>query len=348
MAVTLRDISDKSGFALSTVTEIMGKNGHRYSSETQKRVQEVASELGYRPNASARAMKTGRFGAIALLQGATARYSVLMQPTLRGIQAALAEKRMALVSGMLTDEELVREKRLPQILTEWMADGLLINYNTGVPERMTNLIINCRLPSIWLNTKRSADCVRPDDFGAGKMLTNHFLECGHTRIAFANYWMGTDATREVRHYSETERFEGYASAMQKAGLSPRGLWGKRRLCEAETVEYSRAWMSEPDRPTAVLSYHPHTLRPILHTALMMGLRVPEDLSLAIFHDAPFGELGYRLPVALLPAEEMGVKGVEALLSKIRQPEKALPPVLLPFGFEPGEDDRVHESRKERA
>src|SRR5919109_686197 len=59
MAATLREIAARLGIAESTVSRAFNEP-QRVSSRTRKRVLQVAAELGYRPNAAARALSTGR------------------------------------------------------------------------------------------------------------------------------------------------------------------------------------------------------------------------------------------------------------------------------------------------
>src|SRR3954467_1191531 len=65
MAVSLKDVARAAGVALQTVSNVV--NDYPFvSADTRSRVQSVIDELGYRPNLSARRLRNGRSGLIAL------------------------------------------------------------------------------------------------------------------------------------------------------------------------------------------------------------------------------------------------------------------------------------------
>jgi LacI family transcriptional regulator len=64
--VTLKTISEATGFALTTVSRAL-KNESEISAETRSKVQAVAAELGYRPDRAARGLRTGRTFVVGLI-----------------------------------------------------------------------------------------------------------------------------------------------------------------------------------------------------------------------------------------------------------------------------------------
>src|SRR3954454_5404981 len=65
MRIRLRDVAERAGVSVKTVSNVV--NGYRHvSPEMRARVQAVLDETGYRPNATARNLKSGRTGVIAL------------------------------------------------------------------------------------------------------------------------------------------------------------------------------------------------------------------------------------------------------------------------------------------
>ena len=62
---TLQDIADRLGISRSTASFALTGRG-RVSDATRQRVREVAAELGYRPNVTARSLRGSRTGIVAL------------------------------------------------------------------------------------------------------------------------------------------------------------------------------------------------------------------------------------------------------------------------------------------
>ncbi len=72
--VTVAEIAKQLELGTSTVAHVLNGRGAelRIRPETQQRVLDTAREMGYRLNSSARAMRTGRFGSVALIQPSNA------------------------------------------------------------------------------------------------------------------------------------------------------------------------------------------------------------------------------------------------------------------------------------
>jgi LacI family transcriptional regulator len=327
--ITLKEVAAHAGVSHMTVSAVL--NGNRANRpialSTREKILQAAQELGYRANGSARAIKAGRFNSLALISSTFNHRSYLPLNLIDGIQDELAAYDMHLVLAKLPDDKLVDEGYIPKILRELMADGLIINYNVHIPQTLVEMIQRYRIPSIWLNAMQESDCIFPDDRGAGSMVTRHLLQLGHTRIAyFVNV---TD------HYSDAERYAGYENAMREAGLRP---W---RIVEPDPdfsswLEQRADWLKSATRPTAIVAYDTGFLLLLLQAACHLGLRVPEDLSLATFRDRKDEVPGLPLCGAVLPEKEMGQMAVRALQNKLCD-DSATPmsPQRMQCGFEAG-------------
>ncbi len=325
MPVTLKQIAERSGLSFQTVSKILSDKGASYRPETRDHVLRVAEELGYRPNTSARAMRTGAFGCVALVRSTVSGRSTLFRDLLIGIEDALAEHNLHLTMARLPDQTLTEDNAVPKILREWMADGLLLNYHQDIPPKLQALVERHHLPSVWINSQHSADCVYPADFETGRRAAEHLLHMGHTRIAFA--------TILTTHYSAIDRVAGYSQAMQAAGAAPAILLHEGSC--AAGIPFWRETLSQPNRPTAVIAYMPHVAQAAYLAALQVGLHVPEDLSLAAFHESPLSDSGAPITTWLIPEYKMGYAAVEMLVRKITQPSEMLAPLILPFDFDSG-------------
>src|SRR3954469_6406342 len=229
MSVTIKEIARRTGLSIPTVGNVLGRAASRYSAETRQRVLKAASDLGYKPNASARAMRQGRFGCAALVLSRSKQqtHSHIPAGLLDGLDDALAQHGMHLTVSRLTDEELASDNFLPKVLRESMADGMIVNYTHEIPQGMLDLIHAHHAPAVWLNAKLSEDCIYPDDFAAARSATQHLLRLGHRRISLLHFISSGvfptsfEQARPRFHYSVADRADGYASVMRQAGLTPR-------------------------------------------------------------------------------------------------------------------------------
>jgi len=335
MAGTIKQIAAKSGLSPVTVSHILNpKRTKLFREETRRRVLEVARELGYRPNAAARAMSTGRFGAVALLLSAQQGRSYLPMGLLDGIHDALADAGMHLNVSKLPDEQLTSEGVVPKILRESMADGLLINYTDHIPDRMITLIEEYSIPSVWINSKQRGDCVHPDDFAAGRDATQRLIGLGHRRIAYADY-VYTPRQVKSAHYSAADRQAGYEQAMNAAGLAPRILRPKKPLPAERRLDFTCRWMAADDRPTALVGYGQHPVVAAWVLAREQGLTVGPDLSLIAIADRQVTVAGMPISSMVVDEGAVGRGATEMLLDTIDSPEQVSPPQAVRFEYRDG-------------
>jgi DNA-binding LacI/PurR family transcriptional regulator len=328
MPVTLKRIAEQCGLSLQTVGAVLAGKDALFRPETVARVKAAADKLGYRPNSAAKAMRSGRFGCAALVLSDDPWRSTLFRPQITGIDHALTAAGMHLAHALIPEQDLRERGQVPKIVGELMADGLLINYNTGIPEALEQVITRHRLPAIWMNARRAQDCVHPDDEGAGRLATAHLLELGHRRIAYVDYGHATE--QPDQHYSAADRRLGYERAMRAAGLQPRLITTPRSLPPAQVLAAARGWLSAADRPTAVVTYSERDAEPILYAATaQLSLQVPRDLSIVTIADDPADHTGVALATVILPRYDLGRVAVEMLLERIAAPKRVLPARCLP-------------------
>lgn len=325
MAITQRDIAKHVGVSLMTVSYAM-RDDVRIAVETRRKVQQAALELGYRPNASARAIRDGRFGAIGVLMATHVSRSVLQFDTLWGIIEEMSRQDLHLTVGQIPDQKLIDDGFTPKLLREWSVDGLLINYTMNFPAHTVSLIRQFKLPSIWINNKLSSDCVYPDDLQAGREATKKLILAGHRKIAYVCF-------KDSGHYSEKDRTTGYVQAMQEAGLAPNLQTTNTRF---DGIAKVQTLLSSADRPTAMTSYGLTELHDACALALSMSLRIPDDLSFLPI-DGGNGRLGtLDFSAMVRPSYELGVEAVRLMVQKIAKPKEEVPPKALPFTYFQGD------------
>jgi DNA-binding LacI/PurR family transcriptional regulator len=223
--VTVKDVAARAGVGHPSVSVVLNgaKSGMHVAPATRQRILEAAAELDYRPNTSARAMKTGRFGCIGLLTSTEPRRYGVQAELQHGIHDELATHDLNLMLVQAPDASLTDEAVVPRLLREWMVDGLLIGYNVCVPPQMAEIIHRHHIPSVWLNAEQEFDSVRPDDEGGTYAATQHLLQLGHRRIAYVSI------ARPI-HYSVAARSAATARRWTKRVCAPgaRGRPGASR------------------------------------------------------------------------------------------------------------------------
>jgi LacI family transcriptional regulator len=312
--ITQAEIASRVGISKIAVSYAL-RGSKKVSAETRRRVEKAAEELGYRANAGARAIRTGRFGSIALLLARHKFVSNLPSALLAGIESTVSESDYNLLLARLPDEQLTREGFLPKLLREQAADGLLINYTYKIPPKMIRLIRRYDLPAVWINSKQPADCVYPDDADAAERATAHLIARGHRRIAYIDYAYPADQLRDA-HYSARDREAGYLSAMKQAGLRATVLRPADDRAKSEEPAVLMRLLKSKDRPTGFVSQSAAGLPRLFVIAAGLGLAAPRDLAAVTFAENAGQIYGAPTTVMVIGNPEIGTRAVQMLLTKL--------------------------------
>ena len=143
------------------------------------------------------------------------------------------------------------------------------------------------------------------------MATNHLLELGHRRIAFAG-----DTVDGVHGASaSSRRCVGYQRALCDAGVPVRPDLVKLRPHGRAAAEIARDLLALASPPTAVFAASDLQALAMLDALEALGKRVPDDLSVVGFDDVELARYAGLTTVAQ-PLQDSGTKGAELLLSAL--------------------------------
>lgn len=316
--VTVQDIARHCGVSQTTVYEILGRSAHRYRPETQDMVRAAAAELGYRPNAAARAVSVGRFGMIGVVTSAPGQAPTQHRSDfLPGIEEA-AEGSSVVFARVAADPTAADGSRL---LVEDAVDGLII-----LPEVTDDQLrrLDPRVPVVRVNRKLAEDAVYPDECAAARRVTTMLLGSAAAGVVYV------DQSRNP-HASASDRRDGYLQAMVDAGRRPDLQLGPNGVADDDWPRWVRSWLPACPRPLGVVAYGASTALLVLRVALELGWRLPEDLRLATFAGPEIGDFRY-LPMACLyiPQRDMGRAAMRMLLERIAAGGASRPAVTVPY------------------
>jgi len=331
----LKDIAAATGVHEMTVSRAL-RNVGRMRPETRQRVLEVASQMGYRPNAAAAAMRTGRTGCIAMISSSRHQAAHLTQDTMATIVDTVAQNGGYLahvtISGQADDANATA---LPRLLHCHLAEGLLLNYLHDGNQQLENFLAHNDLPAVWLNHKRRINAVYPDDFCAARKVTEQLIALGHRRIAFVRLARTSDTPCDAEHYSVADRVAGYEAAMQQSGWLPEvlvfnGGWDQwNQPIESRLHSLAQVFSDPARRPTAVIL---HRDGPVMLELLQkINVRVPEEVTLVAFSSIAKHTAEQMLSWVPVPVDDVGRKATEMLFQMIETGQKEVSAISLPYG-----------------
>jgi LacI family transcriptional regulator len=297
---TIKDVARHAGVSLKTVSRVINHEA-AVRPETREKVERAIEQLGYRPDPSARSLRSSSHAyAIGLVyDNPNAHYVIDMQiypcdsaaPGLAVELVALVQR--ARLAGLILAPPMSEQSALLATLKANDVDFVRIIASREDP-------------------KDGMPCVYVDDHDAAYAITEHLIQLGHTRIGFL--W------GEPHHRSSPERYQGYADALKDYGIAlNRKLILPGRYAFDDGFRGARKLLALKEPPTAIFGCNDEIAAGVLAAARSAGLDVPWDLSIAGFEDSPFSKQAWpALTTARQSTSEIGRHAALRLISGLQQ------------------------------
>ncbi|MFB0833644.1 LacI family DNA-binding transcriptional regulator [Arthrobacter halodurans] len=307
--VTMQDVANHVGVSRTTVSFVLnGGTGNGIPQETRARVHQAVTELGYRPNAGARALasqQTKLYGLITEI--VTAPYAA---DIVRGAEEQAAREGKTLLIAS-TDGSSDTDRQAIETMLEHRVEGLV--YATNWHREVRLPAIATEVPTVLVHCfDESArfHSVIPDETQGGYAATARLIEAGHDRIGLINLDPAIPAA--------IGRRAGYVRALEQAGL----VLDERLVIneDGEADQGYRAAVSLLDAaepPTAIFCATDRMAMGAYDAIKERGLRIGDDVSVVGFDNQEIiaNYLRPSLTTVALPFRQMGAAGV-ALLAQL--------------------------------
>jgi DNA-binding LacI/PurR family transcriptional regulator len=316
----MHDVANLAGVSIKTVSNVI--NNYQYlKPETKQRVQDAIDSLGYRPNLSARGLRSGRTGVISLIipDLRNAYFAELADEVMR---AADANGLSVIIEQSNGDRE--RELGLLTGPRASMVDGILYSV-LGLEEDDAYLLDKIETPMVLLGERifhGPTDHVTMRNSESTKAATNYLLSIGRKRV------VAFGAHRGEVIGSAGLRLEGYRAALAEAGIdydesliSEVGGW--YRFEGAEAMQKLLASGVEFD---GVVAFSDVIALGAMRVMQEAGIRIPEDVAVIGFDD--IDETRYTLPTlsTIDPGRaEIARMAVSYLQDRIAPGGRSIPP-----------------------
>jgi DNA-binding LacI/PurR family transcriptional regulator len=268
---TIDDVAARAGVSSAAVSfAVNGRPG--VGEETRRRILDAAEELGWRPSASARALTEARARAVGLLLSRSVdqlEVDPFFVRFLAGVERALSRSDHDLVLRVAEHVDLGAYERLAG---SGRVDGFLL-CDVEVDDPRFALLADSGLPAVvaghpvspcpfpWIETEHAAGV---------RLVTEHLLELGHRRIAFAG------GAAHLEHVQT--RLATWRTTLEAAGVEP------------GPVAHENHEQLLDGRATAIVHSSDLLATASLAAARARGIAVPGELSITGFDDSPLATL----------------------------------------------------------
>jgi DNA-binding LacI/PurR family transcriptional regulator len=326
-AVSLKDIAKRAGVSVATVSNVV--NGYRPVGEaTRERVRRAIDELGYSPNVSARHLRNGRTGIIALAipELNNPYFAELAEATIREAGKHGYTVLLDHTDGDLDKELLVSEGFRAQII-----DGLILS--PVLLDRRDVIERTSRTPMVLVGERVydvPYDHIAIDNLAASAAAMRHLFDIGRRRIAFVG------AQEDVSRQPAQLRLLGYRNALEAAGLAydPRLVVTTAQFGRRDGAAGLRQLMTLPEPPDAVFAYNDLIAIGAVRAARELDVAVPDDIAVIGFDDIEEGRFSSPTLTTISPDKDgIGTRAVASLVglldgSRDKWPEEIQVPFAL--------------------
>ncbi|MBB1198583.1 LacI family transcriptional regulator [Curtobacterium flaccumfaciens] len=300
-AVTRADVARYAGVSTSVVSYVVHDGPRPVAAATAARVREAIRVLGYRPNASAQALRTGSSKMLGLI------VPELDNPFWSELAVAVTHAAAARGYDVLlanSDGDAAQERERLRSLSARQVDGIIVTSIMTHPDLST--VSDPGLPMVLLNTFFEVPeyaSIGVDALRGALDGTQHLVEHGYRSIGLV---MGHTGSMELRE-------QGWMRALRQAGL-PDGPIVRTDFTRRGGYEAGLRMFADETGPRAVFVSSDMQAIGLMRALWELGLRVPEDVAIVSFDGA--AEADYtnpQLTTVRQPIETMAVAAVDRVL-----------------------------------
>jgi DNA-binding LacI/PurR family transcriptional regulator len=306
-SASMKDVAARAGVSVKTVSNVI--NGAQVGPATRERVERAIADLGYRPNISARNLRRGRTGILAL---ALSEIDVPYFAELARLIVDVAEVHGYTILIDQTGGDPARERFVLDGMGARLVDGIIFSpVAIDVPDIARRADTT---PLVLLGERVSAgpaDHVVVDNVAASRTATQHLAALGRRRIAA----IGAQPTQGTARLRE----DGYRAALKQADLPvDEALIVPARHYHRRDGAEAAAYLTELDEPPdAVFCFNDTLALGAMRMLYDRGYRVPQDVAVVGFDDIDDGR--YSVPsLTTISPDKAGIarSAIRLLLDRI--------------------------------
>lgn len=318
---TMLDVSLRAGVSKATVSRVLNGTG-QVKESTRQQVFKAMEELGYRPNFLARSLANRTSNSIGLVVSTFDGFYFgrLLQQASR--QTESYGKQLIVTDGHDIPE---LETRAVQMLADRQCDAIVL-YTRFMSEKTIMALIDAiKTPLVVINRDVSLArdrCVFFEQQDAAFQAVDYLISQGHRDIACI--------TMPIHTPTGKARLEGYRRALEKHDIH----WdpAKIKYGNAEMplgYELCKELLANKVRFSALFACNDDMALGASKALYQAGLRIPQDVSLFGFDDAPSAQwLEPGLSSVYLPIDNMITTAIDQAIKLVDgQPIEAIPPFI---------------------
>jgi LacI family transcriptional regulator len=306
---TIDDVAEVAGVSKRTVSRVINKSD-LVKAKTREKVEQVISDLNYRPNRHARGLASSRSYMIGLVYDVPTLHIADIQ---KGILNVAYETGFELVvhACHIQTENLVDE--VLEFVARTKVDGVVVLPPVSEVKELGSELDRMGCHYVEFSSELSSKPwkqVVTNYLPAITDMTSHLVNLGHRKFGFIS---GPKTSIPSR-----KRQQAFSKALRQFDLKlPRTMIAEGAFTYASGVRAAEKLLSRKDRPTAIFAGNDEMAFGVMNVANRMGIVVPDQLSVVGFDGTAFAEFVIpSLSTIRRPSNTMSELGAKKLIARI--------------------------------
>ncbi|KSU66005.1 MULTISPECIES: LacI family DNA-binding transcriptional regulator [Micrococcaceae] len=312
-AVTLKELAQALELSPSTVSRVLndpsGIDSRWASPETNQKIYDLATELGYVKNQYAASLRTAKSLLIGVVVPRLQDY--VLATMYEGIDEAALEHGYAAVVANSLDQPATHDLRVRKFLDRRI-DGLILG-DTPFDGATLKSLDKEKVPFVLVNRRSPGHLsVTCNDQMGGRLVGEHFAEFGSKKIFLL--------AGDHRMSTSIDRTTGFIEALAEQGIHlPVSHIAYGGFDTSSGEKATRDLLDAHGIPEAIFAVNDFAAIGALGVLRERGLKVPEDVKVVGYNDTPLAS-GVGLTSVHSPMHEIGRRGFDLLLKNIQGEE----------------------------
>ena len=327
MNPTIKDVAEKAGVSLSTVSLVINRKKN-VSEQMVRKVQRAIVDLNYHPRRTAQGLASKRTGNIGFILSDNhfSRAEPFYTKIFLGSEFEARNHNYYILLTTVQDKS--NRKTIPRFLLERNVDGVIVAGK--VPATLLDIMQDYQLPILFIDYLPSKDigkysAVLIDNEDGALQAVSYLIKLGHEKIAFI--------AGDIKHPSIRSRFEGYKKAIINSDIAfnenlivcdepyTAAINGYNAMCKLFRIRHEF---------TAIFAANDAMAFGCLKCLKEKAIKVPEDVSLVGFDDVDIAnQMEPHLTTIRVNKEEIGAIAVKNIVDMIVNVKKTVGKVYVP-------------------
>ncbi len=326
MSVTLKAVADLAGVSIGTASQALNQRPN-VAQRTRSRVLDAARSLGYPLKVHNGETEEHQLAMIGMLVKHDVDYPVDVNPfyshVQAGVERACRQHQINLMYAAIEVDRSNRPVAWPALVYEKQVDGLLL-LGTLLDEAVDFIQQQRDLPIVLIDSYAPTvdfDTVLIDNAQGTRLMLEYLIAQGHRHIGLVGYNRNSPPSFQERH-------DEYRQTLKRHGIV-QSYVAESFHSTTEAYRATQALLQASPQVTAIFGCMDLAAIGALNAARDLGLRVPQEISIAGFDDIDLAaEMRPALTTIHVHKKWMGLLGLRRLLERVRTPDQPTTKTLI--------------------